>query len=250
VDVLRSEVAVANGEADLVRARNDVRQARALLNHYLVRPIDYPTKAAGDFEVRPPETTETEALSKEAFRRRPELVRLRIAERSADTQIQLARSESRLKVDFTAAYGIMSRLPSNLVNSDFIRWNMGVNVTLPVFDGFRRSGLVWQATAAARQTRLEREKVEQKVKLDLQQALDDIRAAEETITAARTNVAQAGRVLGMMQNNYQYGAATTLDIVDSQTALAVARTNLLRGLHDHSVARAHLRWIMGATPWE
>ena len=54
----------------------------------------------------------------------------------------------------------------------------------------------------------------------------------------------------MMQNNYKYGAATTLDIVDAQTALSVARTNLLRGLHDYSVARANLRWTMGQTPWE
>jgi outer membrane protein TolC len=109
---------------------------------------------------------------------------------------------------------------------------------------------VWQATAAARQVRLEREKMEQKVRLDLQQALDDIRAADETVTAARSNVTQAEKVLTMMQNNYKFGAATTLDIVDSQAALSVARTNLLRGLHDHSVARANLRWIMGAQPWE
>ena len=250
VDVLRSEVTVANGEADLVRARNEIRQARALLNHYLVRPIDFPTKVLGDFEARPPESTVIETLAKEAARRRPELIRLRIAERSADAQIQLARAESRMKLDFTGTYGVMSRLPSNLLSKDYVRWNVGVNFTLPVFDGFRRSGLVWQATAAARQARLEREKMEQKVRLDLQQALDDIRAADETVTAARSNVAQAEKVLTMMQNNYKFGAATTLDIVDSQAALSVARTNLLRGLHDHSVARANLRWIMGAQPWE
>ena len=33
-------------------------------------------------------------------------------------------------------------------------------------------------------------------------------------------------------------------------ALAVARTNLLRGLHDYAVARAGLRWTAGMTPWE
>jgi outer membrane protein TolC len=56
--------------------------------------------------------------------------------------------------------------------------------------------------------------------------------------------------LGMMQNNYKYGAATTLDVVDAETAVAVARTNLLRGLHDYSIARANLRWALGRTPWE
>jgi outer membrane protein TolC len=54
----------------------------------------------------------------------------------------------------------------------------------------------------------------------------------------------------MTQANYRHGAATTLDILDAQTALSVARTNLLRGLHDYSTARATLRWAMGRTPWE
>ena len=54
----------------------------------------------------------------------------------------------------------------------------------------------------------------------------------------------------MTQNNYKYGAATTLDIIDAQLAVSVARTDLLLGLHDYSVARATLRWTMGRTPWE
>ncbi len=250
VDALRSEVQVANSQAEVVQANNAVRQARALLNHYLLRPIDFPTKALGEFVEKPPESTDVAALAMEAERRRPELMRLRIAERSAEAQVQLARAESRLKLDFTGGYGVTSRLPENLVNRDFVRWNVGVNMTLPVFDGFKRSGMVWQATAYRRQARLEREKVAQRVRLDLRQALDDLAAAKETVIAARANVQQAEKVLSMMQNNYKYGAATTLDIVDAQTALAVARSNLLRGLHDHSVARATMRHAMGLTPWE
>lgn len=250
VDALRSEVAVANSQAEVVQARNAVRQARALLNHYLLRPIDFPTKALGEFVEKSPESTEVSNLAKEAERRRPELMRLRIAERSAQAQLQLAKAESRLRLEFNGGYGVTSRLPENLFNRDFVRWNMGVNLTLPMFDGFKRSGLVWQATAYERQARLEREKAEQRVRLDLRQALDDLAAAAETVTAARSNVQQAEKVLSMMQNNYKFGAATTLDIVDAQTALAVARSNMLRGLHDHSVARATLRYVMGQTPWE
>jgi outer membrane protein TolC len=191
-----------------------------------------------------------ELLAAEAFRRRPELVRLRIAERSAQTQLELARAESRMRADFTGSYGVMARLPENLFNSQFARWIVGVNFTLPVFDGFRRSGLVWQAAAAQRAARLEREKAEQQVRLALQQALDDLKAARETVEAARANVRQAERVLRMTQDNYRYGAATTLDVLDAQTALTVARTNLLRGLHDYSLARASLLWVMGRRPEE
>jgi outer membrane protein len=125
-----------------------------------------------------------------------------------------------------------------------------VNFTLPIFDGFRRSGLIWQATASQRIARLEREKAEQQIQLAVQQSFDELKAAAETVVAARATVSQAEKVLTMMQNNYKYGAATTLDIVDAQTAVSVARTNLLRGLHDYSVARANLRWATGNPPWE
>ncbi len=250
VDVLRSELEVANGRPELVRAQAAVGQARALLNYYLGRPIDEPTRIAGDFRDDPWMEWDLEALSAEAFRRRPELNRLRIAERSAAAQLKLAQAQSKLRADFSSDYGIMSRLPSNLVNSKFARWDFAATFTLPVFDGFRRSGLVWQATAAQRQARLERTKTEQQVRLALQQGLDELAAARETIAAARANVAQADKVLGMTQNNYKYGAATTLDVVDAQTALSVARTNLLRGRHDYSVARANLRWSAGENPWE
>ena len=250
VDVLRSEVAVSNGAPDLLRAENAIRQTRAMLNYYLGRPLDFATRPAGDFEHKAWERNDVAELEKDAVRRRPEMQRLRIAERSSATQLDLAKAESRMRADFSSSYGISSRLPQNMFNKEFVRWTAGVNFTLPVFDGFRRSGLVWQATANQRAARLDREKGEQQIQLAVQQSFDELRASAETVAAARATVGQAEKVLTMMQNNYKYGAATTLDIVDAQTAVSVARSNLLRGLHDYSVARADLRWALGEAPWE
>lgn len=250
VDVLRSEVAVANGAPDLVRADNAIRQARALLNYYLGRPLDAATRLAGDFQQKPLEQNDAADLEREALRRRPELQRLHIAERSAATQLDLARAESRMRADFSGTYGLAARLPQNLADRTFTRWTAAVNFSFPIFDGFRRSGMVWQATANQRTARLEREKVEQQIRLAVQQALDEVQASAETIAAAQANVGEAEKVLKMMQDNYSYGAATTLDIVDAQTAVSVARSNLLRGLRDYSVARANLRWATGQPPWE
>jgi outer membrane protein len=250
VDVLRSEVAVANGAPDLVRAENGIRQARALLNYYVGQPLDAATQLAGDFRDEAWEPADFETLAKDAMRSRPEVQRLRIAERSADTQVKLARAENRMRLEFAAGYGVVSRLPRNLVNREYIRWTAGFNFTFPLFDGFKRDALTEQAVANQRSSRLEREKFEQQVRLAIQQDVDEIKAAQETIAAAKTNVDQAEKVLTMTQNNYKYGAATTLDIVDAQTAVSVARSNLLRGLHDYSIARANLRWAVGQTPWE
>ena len=250
VDVLRSDVAVANGVPELLRAANAVKQARALLNYYIGRPLDAATELAGEFERRVWEENDLTELESTAVRRRPEMQRLRIAERSADTQLQLAKAESRMRLDFTSAYGMTARLPQNLLDREFNRWTAGVNFNFPLFDGFKRSGMTVQATAAQRAARLDRQKFESQVRLSIRQAFDELKAAAETIAAAEATVSQAEKVLAMMQENYRYGAATTLDILDSQTAVSVARTDLLRGLHDHCIARANLRWAIGQTPWE
>jgi outer membrane protein TolC len=250
VDVLRSEVNVANGAPELVRAENAIRQVRALLNFYLVRPTDFATRALGKFEEKPWTPADLTKLTERAINNRPELLRLRINERTAATLHDLARAESRMRLDFTSSYGVTSRLPENLLNTLYTGWTAGVHFTFPIFDGFRRRGLVEQALASERTAFLERQRSEQQVRLSVQQGLDELTAAHETILSARANIGQAERVLLMTQNNYKYGAATTLDIVDAQTALSVARTNLLRGLFDHSVARAHLQWVLGEHPWE
>jgi outer membrane protein len=250
VDLLRSELAVANIAPELVRADNAIRQARAQLNYFLVRPLDFPTRIANDFQEKSWDNWDLEDLAGQALRSRPEVQRLKVAERSAEAQLQLAHAESRMRADFSGSYGIVARFPKNLLNPTYGRWAVGVNFTLPVFDGFRREGLVTQAVANQRATRLERERVEQQVRLGLQQALDEIKAATETVTAAEATIAQAERVLAMTQSNYKYGAATTLDIVDAQTALSESRTNLLRGRHAYSAARANLLWTAGRNPWE
>jgi outer membrane protein len=250
VDLLRSEVSLANIAPDLTRADGVIRLARAQVNFYLVRPLDFPTKISTGLQEVPWEQWDLEVLAGQAMRNRPDVLRMRVAERSAEAQVQLANSESRMRADFSAGYGLVARFPKNLFNPSYSSWNLGVNFTLPFFDGFRRSGLVTQATANQRATRLEREKLEQQVRLDLRQALDEIEATSETVTAARANIQQAERVLLMMQNNYKYGAATTLDIVDAQTSLSEARTNLLRGMFAFSIARANLLYFAGSNPWE
>ncbi|MFI5176151.1 MAG: TolC family protein [Terriglobia bacterium] len=250
VDVLRSQVSLANAQPDLIRAENGVRQARSILNNLLVRPVDFPTQASGHLTFIPWTQADLQTIVQEAMAKRPELQRLKINEQESEMALRLAHAENGLRLDFNASYGLQARDPSNLTNRDFTRWNFSFNFTLPVFDGGKRSGLVEQALAQQRIARLTRTAQEDAVRLEAQTALDDLERAAKTIEAARLNVQQAERVLEMIQNNYKYGAATTLDVFDSQLALVLARQTLLQGLYDHTLARAQLRFVMGQDPVE
>jgi outer membrane protein TolC len=250
VDVLRSQVSLANAQPELIRAENSVRQARAALNNLLVRPIDYPTEAVGQLAFVPQPKLDLNQVIQEAMDRRPELQRLRINQREAEQQMRLANAENRLRIDFDGQYGFSARDPANLANHDFTRWMFSVSFSLPIFDGGRRSGLFQQAVAQRKVAELSRSETENTVRLEAQKALDELERAEKTVEAARLNVKEAERVLAMMQDNYKYGAATTLDVTDAQTALTTARWTLWQGLYDHTLARAQLRWVRGLDPLE
>lgn len=250
VDVLRSEVSVANAQPELIRAESGARQARTVLNNLLVRPLDFPTEALGALTFTPEPSMTLEEAVRQAYEHRPELVRARLNEREADGQIKLARAEGRLRLDFNGLYGVTSRLPSNLFNHEFNRYVFTVSLGLPLFDGGRRSGLTQQAVANRKVAELSRVDTENSVRLEAQTALDELQRADKTVEAAQLNVRQAERVLSMMQDNYRYGAATTLDVLDAQTALTTARWTLLQGLYDHNLARCQLRYVMGVDPLE
>ena len=250
VDVLRSEVSLANAKPELIRAENSVRHARAVLNNLLVRPIDFPTEAAGELSYTPSTQGPLAEVIRSALNRRPEMERARINLLETAGQIKLAHAENKLRVDLNAQYGYSARQTTNLWDQNFTRWMFTINVSLPLFDGGRRSGMVQQAIANRRIVEQARVETEENVRLEVQTALDELERADKTVEAARLNVQQAERVLTMMQDNYRYGAATTLDVTDAQTALTTARWTLLQGLYDHTMARVQLRYVMGLDPLE
>lgn len=250
VDVLRSEVAVANARPTVIRAENGIRYARSILNTLMARPTDFPTDVVGELIYIDAAAAGFKDIVEKAYAGRAELQRLRLNEKEAEAQRKLANAESRMRVDLNVKYGFSARLTSDLVDPTFTSWSFNLNFALPLFDGGRRAGLVEQAIAGERIARLTRSQVEDAISLEAQTAIDELHRAEQTVQAARASVTEAERVLNMMEQNYKYGAATTLDVQDSQTAVSVARINLYQSLHDHTVARAQLRYVTGQDPLE
>jgi outer membrane protein TolC len=110
--------------------------------------------------------------------------------------------------------------------------------------------MVEQAVANQRIVKLARSETEDNIHLQAQTAVDELKRADKTVQAAQASVTEAERVLQLTEQNYRYGAATTLDVQDAQTAVLVARMNLFQSLFDHTVSRAQLRYVMGLDPLE
>jgi outer membrane protein len=244
-DVLRSQVNLANTEPERIRAANTLRLARAALNSLIVVDLDAPTVIEGKLDYRPWALPPAAELQAQALEVRAEILVGQRLVQEAKLLGSLARAENKLRVDMEGRYGYNVRDPKNLFHQDFTRWNITVNFKLPFYDGGRKKGQIVQADSRMRAAEQNLAQLVNNVKLEIKAASDDLQSSAEAIAAARLNVAQAEKVLTMMQANYQYGAATTLDVVDSQTALTLARNAEINATYQYQVAKGRLRLAAG-----
>jgi HAE1 family hydrophobic/amphiphilic exporter-1 len=249
LDVLRSKVDLENQRTALLRFQGEAELARGNLNAVMMRPIETPLEPTDHLEYRPVTVDVAQAVHI-AWENRPEAKAVALQEKIQHELVGVAKSEARPSLDFNGSYGWSVREPSNFLESDFKKWNAGVVLKIPIFDGLRTAGKVAQAESERNKVGQDRLALENQIRLEAKNAVDVLNVAKSVYEAAELNVSQADKALQMTQANYNYGAATLLDVLDAQAALTLAESNRVEALFSHGIARAALRYTMAQDPLE
>lgn len=249
IEVLRSRVDLENQRTILLRFQGEAELGRGRLNAVMMRPIETPIEPTDALEYRPVEMDAAQVVHA-AWENRPEAKAVALQERIQNELVGVAKAEGRPSLDFNGTYGWSVREPKNFFESDFSKWNVGITLKIPLFDGFRTAGKVAQARSEHNKVAQDRLALENQIRLEAKNAVDVLGVAKSVYEATQLNVAQAQKALDMTQANYNYGAATLLDVLDAQAALTLAESNRIEALHAHGIARATLRYVMAQDPLE
>ncbi len=247
LEVLRVEVDLANRRADLLALGGQSELALGRLNAVMVRPIDASVTPTDSLAYVPFEV-DLQTAVREAWANRPEAKEAALRERLWDKLIGVAHGDALPTLDFNGAFGWSVRKPENFFSADYSKWSAAVSLTVPVFDGLRTAGKVAQAKAERGKAGQDTLALENQIRLEAKQGVDVLASARSVYEAAELNVTQAQKALDMIQANYRYGAAGTLDVLDAQAALTQAESTRARALYAHANARAFLRWVMAWDP--
>lgn len=249
LEVLRANVDVENQRAEVVRAEGAVELARANLNALMLRPIDAPVTATDTLSYAAVDATLEDVL-RAALAERPELEVAQTTENIRSELVGIAKAESKPSLEFTGNYGRSSREAENWWRNDYAKWNTALTMKIPIFDGRRTAGRVAQAQAEVGKARQDRVALQNQIRVEAMNVLTRLNVAGRLISAAQLNVEQARKALDMTQANYNYGAATVLDVTDAQNALVQSEMTLAQALQEHANARATLNYVMGRDPVE
>ena len=247
LEVLRFEVDLANARTTLLRLEGAADLARGDLNAVMVSPTDAPIEPTDALEFVD-ESADQQDVVREATASRPEVQAASWNEKIYDEAIGIYKADMQPRLDLVGDYGWSTRDTSNFFESNYKKWNLGVTLKIPVFDGWRTAGKVAQARADRAKVGQDRVALETLIDLEAKQAVDRLRVAASVFRAAELNVTQARKAAEMTSANYNLGAATTIDVLDAQAALTEAEWSRVEALHAHANARAGLRYVLGRSP--
>jgi len=226
-EVLRAKVEKLNLEPQILKVESEVRLAQKRLksflgidlNELIVLVEEAPDSFIGDL---PPLT----ALVDTAMANRPEM-------RSAELLTEITHKAVRVaKGDYYPSLEAVSSYDWQSVSDDFTlkdntteSWTAGITLSSPIFKGGQTRGEVTKKRAEHIQARLTAQQLRDDIKLEVEEAYDQLLQSKEALQIQKETIAQAEEGLRIANLRYETGVGTQLEVLSAQTAVTKARNS-------------------------
>lgn len=249
-DKLRAEVGLANIRPEVIRAEGNYDLALNTLKATIGVPYSDTIEVVGSLEFAPVvERTLPEATTA-VIEANPSLAALR---HQVEVNEAIATVERSNYLPSLAAFGNYQfqaqKNDLRISTRDFINSaQVGLALSLNVFNGFRTAARVEQAELDVRKTEEQIALTENALKTAVQSTLTSLRRARERVEAQERTVEQAEKGYRIATTRFKTGSGTQLEVNDAQLALTTAKTNRIQAIYDYLVASADLDQLFGNRP--
>lgn len=124
-------------------------------------------------------------------------------------------------------------------------WYVGVQVTIPFFEGFNRTYQIRQTQAQLEKQQDALDDARQQVGLEVWNSYQAVQTSTNSVKDSATLLVIAQRSFIAGQHRYQAGVGNILELLSAQTALANAQQQHVQALADWRAARLRLAGSLG-----
>ncbi len=252
LELLSARTALESMKPELIAARNSVSLTQANLNALLSLPLET------TWETAPVELDTTEShlqlnfcdCRKFAFENRPELKDQELILALLELDRAVKKSVLRPSVYLNSEYGYVAADETNLGDPDYRSWSAAINMSFPLFNGFRTSGRVKQVESRYRQQELGINRLKDGIELEVKTAIDERIKSDQSVEAARTAVRTAREARRIADEMFNLGAATYLEVLEAIRGERSAELGYAKAMFDLQLATAELAVALGLGPLE
>ncbi len=249
LDTLKAYLSVENLRPDYIQAEHRVAITMTRLKNVMGIPAESNLVLQSKLEI-PEVSYPKDVLSAygEALRLRPDLHQLSLQVMAENENIAAARAEH---YPLLSAFGKLESQTAFNDNTSLAtsRWPVssavGLQVTMPIFTGFRISSKVEQAKIAQLQTRTRVEDLKANIRAEVEVRLSTLHESRKRIEVQTKTISVAERSYKISLLRFREGIGSRLELTDAELQLNKAKTNYLQAVYDYLVATVQLDRTLG-----
>lgn len=257
-DLLQAKVNTSQSVVDSLVADHNVTGQRILLSEQM-GIAERDLGALDTTLAATPTTLDPAAVLAEARASRPDLKGADADVRASELGLRAANWARLPFVSVNGSYTPLSRAQSRYYADTYSpldslvttasesrkTWSGSVSVNLNLFTGFQTESRIASARGRLEQSRATRDALVRNLESEVRQALLGYQEAVEREALARSSVESASENLNLVQQKYNVGSATILDLITSQVQLQKAESDLVSALAGIREAEAQLDQVRG-----
>ena len=230
---LRSKSELERVKAELNSAQNRVANARKYFNFLLNRDLD--AEIDVNYQASEAEPADTTNLIVEG---REELQMLRTAKEINQTTLRLTKLSRVPKVN--AFFDLGSQAANWRVNDNSQYYLVGVQLSMPLFQGFRTNHTIRQNSLEIEKTQLVLSNTTQQLNLAAMVAKNDLQTATQNYFASREQLKSAQSYFNLVEKGYQQGVNSLIEFLDGRNQFTLSQLQQNVRLYEMLIASAKL----------
>jgi len=241
IDVLRAQVQMQAQQQLVIYYRNEFEKNKLALERAVGIPVGQPVELTDTMDYTPPPPLSlTEALAL-AYQNRSDYKSQMASVRAGELQRAAAVAERYPSVSFNGNYGDIGPRPWNS-HGTFLATG---TVTIPIFQAGRVRADILNADARLEEAKARLADLRNLIEQQVRAALLDLNAAGAQVKVAQEAVGLAQQQLRQSEDRFAAGVATSVEVVQSQEAVATADENYIASLYAYNIAKAALARAVG-----
>jgi len=241
LDIYQARATLADAQVTLARAQNNVDLARAAFVTQLGFPADTPIRLAAP-EGLPAAPENIEEQTQSALQQRPELTQVQYRREQVRAQLALIRLQQQPIVNLQANYS------RDLTSASVLGTNgltFGAVVGLNIYNGGQTKAEQEAARIQLEQLDTTARQLELGITLEVRQAYLGLQNALEQLVAAEEGLRAAEEALRIAQIRYENGEGIILEVEQARVRRTQAQTALTTARYQAQVSAAQLAFALG-----
>jgi outer membrane protein TolC len=241
IDGTRSKVELQTRQQGLIQAKNTFAIQKLTVGRVVGLPPSQEFEFADKSPYQSLELISVDEALKRAYASRSDYQAALTDVRAAEFSRKAALAGYLPSLSFNADIGEGGAHPSTATEVYDVRGTLSI----PIFTGGSVHGQVLQADSRLEQSRERLDNLRAQVESDVRTALLNLQSSAEEVNVARSNIELADQTLLQSRDRFTAGVTDTVEVVQSQEAVASAHEQYISSLYSYNYAKISLARALG-----